>query len=540
MRTAPACVVLFVGAVLAASCTAKHGATAPGAVVSATTTPTATPSATRAAGAPATPFALGIEYTERGLAQPFGAAGITWAKTRLEAFAWGAIEPKAPVGGTHTYDWSCTDALVSEYQGAGMVNLQSYISTVSSWGNDGGRAPAPSAAHLDDFRAFVTALVERYDGDGRDDAPGLRAGIHDWVIGGEWTGYWQSRNADDYVATLRLAASAIRAADPSARIGAIPFMLYDVFGGSPSASEIQRRLADPPPAFRNSTKGMFQIMDASESWDYLDVHSLGDYTEIEPLIQWMRDQLTSRHLDRPIWIDDAFPTSLMVNRPLPTTGWPTFSPVAPSRSDAVHDALLAVADRDEAAMRWIDGEVAKGVVYKAVVAFAAGARGINVGNTEDWAQDDITALRRVTANLLGAAAFSGLIDVVHNAGYQACQPRRAGPSRPALANLTLIAGVLRDATAVERVPSPPQIRAYRVTRAQGVTYVVWAEDGTLQLPGETEATSAYALTVAGATRVQVRVSALDTTTIATSTVDAPNGVVALTLSSRPVIVDAGA
>jgi hypothetical protein len=482
-----------------------------------------------------TPFALGIEYTERGLAEPFGSAGITWAKTRLEAFAWGAIETKAPIGGTHSYDWSCTDALVLEYQRAGIVNLQSYISTVSAWGNEGARAPAPAPSHIDDFRAFVTALVERYDGDGRDDLPGLRAGVHDWVVGGEWTGYWQSRNADDYVATLRVAASAIRAVDPNARVGAIPFMLYDVFGGSPSTSEIQRRLVDPAPTFRNSTKGMLQIIDAADLWDYLNVHSLGDYTEIEPSILWLRDQLAARHLDRPIWIDDAFPTSLMVNRPLPTTGWPTFAPVG--RADSVHDALVAVADEDEQATRWIEGEVAKGVIHKTVTAFAAGARGINVGNTEDWVHDDVSSLRRLNANLLGAAAFSGLIDVVHSSGYQACQPRRAGAARPALTNLSLLTDVLRDANSVERVASPPQIRAYQVNRARGIAYIVWAEDGVLQLPAERESTTAYALTITGATKVRVRLAAIDATTIEESTRDVANGAVALTLTSRPVLVE---
>jgi hypothetical protein len=480
---------------------------------------------------------LGVEYTERGLARPFGEAGLTWAKTRLEAFAWGAIEPAAPVEGRHTYDWSCTDALVREYQDAGMVNLQSYLSTVSPWGNDRSHAPAPAVAHVDDFRAFVAALVERYDGDGRDDAPGLRRGVHDWVVGGEWTGYWQSRNADDYLATLRVAAPAIRAADPAARVGAIPFMLYDVFGSSPTASEIERRLADPPPSFRNSTKGMLAILDASDSWDYVNVHSLGDYTEIEPTVQWLRGQLTARRLDRPIWIDDAFPTSLMVNRPLPTTGWPTFAPVTASRAESIHEALVAVADRDERATRWMEGEVAKGVVHKAITAFAAGARGINIGNTEDWSHDEVAGLRTVQAKLLGAAAFSGLIDVAHPSGYALCQPRRAGSARPALANLALVADVLRDARAVERLPSSPQVRAYRVDGSEGTRYVVWAEDGELQRPDEHEPTTVHRLSTDGATKVRVRLSALDSTTIETSTVGAPGGAVTLTLTSRPVVVD---
>jgi len=542
MRSKRLWVGLVVASILTAACTPKPDSATPvsGAETASSAATVATGSAGTApvgASASAAPFALGIEYTERGLAEPFGAAGITWAKTRLEAFAWGAIEAKAPTGGTHSYDWSCTDALVLEYQRAGMVNLQSYISTVSAWGSEGARAPAPAPSRVDDFAAFVTALVERYDGDGRDDLPGLRAGVRDWVVGGEWTGYWQSRNADDYVATLRVASSAIRRADPTARVGAIPFMLYDVFGGSPTASEIQRRLIDPAPSFRNSTKGMLQIIDAADLWDYLDIHSLGDYTEIEPTILWMRDQLAARHLDRPIWIDDAFPTSLMVNRPLPTTGWPTFAPVGAGRADAVHDALVAVADRDERATRWMEGEVAKGVIHKTVTAFAAGARGINVGNTEDWVHDDVAPLRRFNANLLGAAAFSGLIDVVHNGGYQVCQPRRAGAPRPALTNLALLSDVLRDATTVERVASPPQLRVYRVSRARGFAYVVWAEDGVLQTPGETEPAVAYSLAVTGATKVRVRLAAVDSTTIDESTRDTANGAVPLTLTSRPVIVE---
>jgi hypothetical protein len=525
---------VLVVALLTGACTARSDTAAP---TSAATLTARSADATAPAGGSGSSFALGVEYTELGLAQPFGAAGITWAKTRLEAFAWGAIEAKAPVGGSHSYDWSCTDALVLEYQRAGMVNLQSYISTVSAWGNEGARAPAASPAHVDDLRAFVSALVERYDADGRDDVPGLPAGVHDWVVGGEWTGYWQSRNADDYLAMLRVASAAIRAADPTARVGAIPFMLYDVFGGGPNASEVQRRLTDPAPSFRNSTKGMLQIIDASDLWDYLDIHSLGDYTEIEPTILWMREQLMARHLDRPIWIDDAFPTSLMVNRPLPTTGWPTFAPVVDGRADAVHDALVAVADRDERATAWLEAEVAKGVVHKTVAAFAAGVRGINVGNTEDWVHDDIASLRRLNANLLGAAAFSGLIDVVHGAGYQACQPRRTGAPRPALANLSLLTVALRDATAVERVASPPQVRAYRVVRAGGVAYIVWAEDGVLQVPGESEPAVAYSLAVTGSTKVRVRLAAIDSTTIAETTRDTVNGAVSLMLTSRPVIVE---
>ena len=101
MGSAPARTLLAVALLLTAACTAKPDSAGP--VASTTTVATgsagSTPASTKVGG---TPFALGVEYTERGLAEPFGAAGITWAKTLLEAFAWGAIDAKAPIGGTHS------------------------------------------------------------------------------------------------------------------------------------------------------------------------------------------------------------------------------------------------------------------------------------------------------------------------------------------------------------------------------------------------------------------------------------------------------
>jgi len=94
-----------------------------------------------------------------------------------------------------------------------------------------------------------------------------------------------------------------------------------------------------------------------------------------------------------------------------------------------------------------------------------------------------------------------------------------------------------EAKSVERVASPPQIRAYRVNRARGVAYIVWAEDGVLQLPSERELTTEYALTVTGAKKMRVRLAAVDATTIEESTRDVANGAVVLTLTSRPVLVE---
>src|SRR6185436_11948862 len=118
--------------------------------------------------------------TETGLARSYTGTGARSAKTRLEAFSWGAVERQPPSGGHHVYDWSCTDSLVGEYQAAGFAQLVSYLSPKSAWGSVSGVDIMPKPAYLADYRAWVRALAERYDGDGTDDMPGLLAPIDLW------------------------------------------------------------------------------------------------------------------------------------------------------------------------------------------------------------------------------------------------------------------------------------------------------------------------------------------------------------------------
>ena len=117
-------------------------------------------------------FALGIEYMELGLAEAYAPMGIRWAKTRLEAFSWGISEPEPPLGDVHRYDWSLTDALIAEYQSAGFTTIQSYLGSKSSWGTVSASDVMPKPEYLDDYGAWVGALIERYDGDGAEDMPG--------------------------------------------------------------------------------------------------------------------------------------------------------------------------------------------------------------------------------------------------------------------------------------------------------------------------------------------------------------------------------
>ncbi len=446
------------------------------------------------------PFALGVEYAELGLAAPYAAAGVTWTKTRLEAFSWGPTEPAPPVEGVHTYDWSCTDAYILEYQSDGLTNIMSYMTPRSEWGSVDATALgdtdiAPSPDHMDDYRAWVRALFERYDGDGVDDMPGLLAPVRYWVLGGEWTGFWPSDDHDSYLEFAAATGEEARAVYPEVRLGTIPLLMWEVFeGNEPTDELIAERLAGEP-LMHNSFEGIQAILDHPEHFDFVSVHSLGDYTEVRPTLRWFDEQMDQRGYSHPVWFDDAFPMGGLANY----WGFPAMYPVTGDQQDAIWDALEAIARFEEPAnseaLPWLRRLAAAGTVKKVVTALAEGAVGIQIGNTEDWVPDDDIAIRHSFAGFIGAPAFLGMLDVVHDAGEGTCDVRTAGATRPAYRNLELLAEKLGDGTFdyITFFGSLEGVRGYRFENPGHSMWVLWNEDGVLELPGEVEETVPYTL-----------------------------------------------
>ncbi len=73
------------------------------------------------------------------------------------------------------------------------------------------------------YQEWLTALIERYDGDGVDDMPGLAYPIRHWEIANEpgmqgGHGYFFQGTSADYLSLLKTSAATIRAADPQALI----------------------------------------------------------------------------------------------------------------------------------------------------------------------------------------------------------------------------------------------------------------------------------------------------------------------------------
>ncbi|MBI5370364.1 hypothetical protein HZA85_04225 [Candidatus Uhrbacteria bacterium] len=154
-----------------------------------------------------------------------------WVRPHPGPFWWDQIETSQDV-----YEWSQADQTVQYWQ----ARHQAILATLwpfAQWDQERCRAKEPKVknpfgsglAHLgdvchnDSFQEWVQKVVERYDGDGFDDMPGLKYPITHWEVGNEPDlqtkdiTFFQS-GPNGYVDVLRLAREVILKADSNAVI----------------------------------------------------------------------------------------------------------------------------------------------------------------------------------------------------------------------------------------------------------------------------------------------------------------------------------
>jgi streptogramin lyase len=146
-------------------------------------------------------------------------AGAQWARVPL---SWASIEPSNTT--PENYNWSGLDLSLNNAAQEG-VHLIVTIAGQPSWAATYAQGPVTDTA---DIIEFVGALVERYDGDGVDDAPGSpqvryfelynepdNADVGHALHGG-W-GYW-GHNGAGYAELLQALYPVVNAANPQANL----------------------------------------------------------------------------------------------------------------------------------------------------------------------------------------------------------------------------------------------------------------------------------------------------------------------------------
>ncbi|MCX7013279.1 MAG: hypothetical protein NTW86_12095 [Candidatus Sumerlaeota bacterium] len=126
------------------------------------------------------------------------------------ALHWATVEPT-----DGAFDFTLHDARVRDSQGRGLLMLGNVdFSDPPSYARVGGK-------YFDDakYLAFLRKIVERYDGDGQDDMPGLTQPIKFWEIGNEPGGRGEFHGtAEDYAHVLGISRESIQANDPDAKV----------------------------------------------------------------------------------------------------------------------------------------------------------------------------------------------------------------------------------------------------------------------------------------------------------------------------------
>lgn len=142
------------------------------------------------------------------------------------AFVWNVIEFEKG-----TYEWTIPDALV-EVEGEAGMSLSAVIQPFAAWDQDsvpqGCQAfdflyydyKADSPSDWEAYKAFLTATVDRYDGDGANDMPGLTTPVKTWEIGNEYDGTCGGdlNQAENLFELQKVSYETIKAADPEAKV----------------------------------------------------------------------------------------------------------------------------------------------------------------------------------------------------------------------------------------------------------------------------------------------------------------------------------
>jgi hypothetical protein len=135
--------------------------------------------------------------------------GVRWTRQGVYAF-WFIVQPDLD---KVVYDFTLYDR-----QWGNVPQGMHILANISPQGgrNDEGRCLPDSWLPIDEvqYTAFVTAMVERYDGDGVDDAPGLVNPIKYWQVGNEPN----DRTRSDFAGLQQMTYQAIKQACPDCTV----------------------------------------------------------------------------------------------------------------------------------------------------------------------------------------------------------------------------------------------------------------------------------------------------------------------------------
>ncbi len=234
-------------------------------------------------------------------------AGVKWVR---EFLFWDWIEPNEPVNGTPGYNWSTYDTIFLEYKNRGFEVI-ALIGGLPSWAAVNSYGPFYSG-RIEDFKRFIRDLVERYDGDGINDAPGSpvvrffeffnEPDLINVALAWDGWGYWSTSGGGDGTAYAQMLCA----------------VYPEVKGASSQAMVVFGGLAMEPTETGNFDFGFLDevlnpVAGGGNCFDIMNFHS---YKVMEPnwssygkdilgKTNYVKSKLSSKGLTKPIFITEA-------------------------------------------------------------------------------------------------------------------------------------------------------------------------------------------------------------------------------------------
>jgi hypothetical protein len=422
------------------------------------------------------------------------------------------------------------DSFVREFQAVGVGELVICLRSASRWGSR--HAPrtnytnlTPKPQYVGHYQRWIGAVVERYDGDGVADMPGLRHPVRYYEIGSEFSSY-EPEPVEEYLAMLERAYRAAHGAFPDVQIAHAALLTTTVFANDPGPEEYEAAFATLPE--RMADHGLADIrrlLDRPDLFDVLNIHSIGAPREIEQIMTWLEWETGQRGYVRPVIISDVATSPMIAWGPATRCGLPErlMGLIVPPAVEADRCRLAAyftrLVDGDAATVAWTQRYAAADNVQKVVVAAEQGIVLINTAFIEDL----IWFKFKFFAAGTGPSAWSGLIDLGR-------KERRAGWYA-----LRQLMGHLGEYDTIRRVPHPDRtVRVYELREGASRRWIGWVDPDRVVLPGEPIPTVTVELDV-GVPRV--RMSAMATEAQARDRVEqAPGNRLRWTLGPDPAYV----
>jgi hypothetical protein len=352
---------------------------------------------------------------------------------------------------------------------------------------------APDTAHEQEWYDYVRKIVERYDGDGVDDMPGLTVPVRYYVMtqevyfeGGsrgdageaKGEGFWDD-NMADLIRLHRLTYRAIHDADPTGRSSLVGsggwlFDLYSDFPDYPAVDGplVQARINGDNLGKTSYRKGFDSLIyllgrlgDDSDGakCDYIGWHPHMGWKATDQSMKLIRTYASAK----PIFIDDMW--SNMLTDVVPHNGYAQFLGGDSIEGDFPNSTVASYAllrDRlnagDPATLDWYNGKGAREAVKCFATVFGEGAERASFSLSNDF---------NPSHPLYGFSQlwrYTGLVGN-KNTNYA---------PKPVTYTMRLLVDKLNDFTSVTRVDvSPnPLTRCYRFERRRGTPcYVLWSE-----------------------------------------------------------------